>query len=199
MSERTSLHSYIPQRFESNPPYLSPPHLYKSILHLIFTTPSSPPSLLMSVSSSYLSLTTSSPPLPHPPPLFSLKIFTEAGVVSIEHADFDGIERLAAVTGGEIASTFDRPDLATLGECALIDEIMVSTRTYTVMYFFWVYVHVHCDELYYLYVYVHVHCDALYYLYVYSQRYLFTLLSFDRDLFLYRNSSLFLFIDEYSI
>lgn len=49
--------------------------------------------------------------------------------MSIEHADFDGIERLAAVTGGEIASTFDRPDLATLGECALIDEIMV--RTYT--------------------------------------------------------------------
>ena len=56
-----------------------------------------------------------------------MQIFTEAGVVSIEHADFDGIERLAAVTGGEIASTFDRPDLSTLGECKLIDEIMVST------------------------------------------------------------------------
>jgi T-complex protein 1 subunit beta len=35
-------------------------------------------------------------------------LFTDAGIVSIEHADFDGIERLAAVTGGEIASTFDR-------------------------------------------------------------------------------------------
>jgi len=46
-------------------------------------------------------------------------------VVSIEHADFDGIERIAAVTGGEIASTFDRPELVALGECALIDEIMV--------------------------------------------------------------------------
>jgi T-complex protein 1 subunit beta len=57
---------------------------------------------------------------------FPEQIFTEAGVVSIEHADFDGIERLAAVTGGEIASTFDRPDLSTLGECALIDEIMVG-------------------------------------------------------------------------
>jgi T-complex protein 1 subunit beta len=54
------------------------------------------------------------------------QIFTDAGVVSIEHADFDGIERLAAVTGGEIASTFDRPDLVTLGECKLIDEIMVG-------------------------------------------------------------------------
>ena len=50
-------------------------------------------------------------------------------MVSIEHADFDGIERIAAVTGGEIASTFDRPELVALGECALIDEIMVRART----------------------------------------------------------------------
>lgn len=57
---------------------------------------------------------------------FPEQIFTEAGVASIEHADFDGIERLAAVTGGEIASTFDRPDLVSLGECKLIDEIMVG-------------------------------------------------------------------------
>lgn len=57
---------------------------------------------------------------------FPEQIFTSAGVVSIEHADFDGIERLAAVTGGEIASTFDRPDLVSLGECDLIDEIMVG-------------------------------------------------------------------------
>ena len=47
---------------------------------------------------------------------FPEQIFTEAGVVSIEHADFDGIERIAAVTGGEIASTFDRPELVTLGK-----------------------------------------------------------------------------------
>jgi T-complex protein 1 subunit beta len=39
---------------------------------------------------------------------FPEQIFTDAGVISIEHADFDGIERLAAVTGGEIASTFDK-------------------------------------------------------------------------------------------
>ncbi len=57
---------------------------------------------------------------------FPEQIFTEAGVVSIEHADFDGIERLAAVTGGEIASTFDNPELVTLGECELIDEIIVG-------------------------------------------------------------------------
>jgi T-complex protein 1 subunit beta len=57
---------------------------------------------------------------------FPEQIFTEAGLVSIEHADFDGIERLAAVTGGEIASTFDKPELVMLGECELIDEIMVG-------------------------------------------------------------------------
>ena len=60
---------------------------------------------------------------------FPEQIFTDAGVVSIEHADFDGIERLAAVTGGEIASTFDKPELVTLGECELIDEIMVGEDT----------------------------------------------------------------------
>jgi T-complex protein 1 subunit beta len=30
------------------------------------------------------------------------------------------------VTGGEIASTFDKPELVNLGECKLIDEIMVG-------------------------------------------------------------------------
>ncbi len=57
---------------------------------------------------------------------FPEQIFTDRGVVSIEHADFDGIERLAAVTGGEIASTFESSDRIVLGECSLIDEIMVG-------------------------------------------------------------------------
>jgi len=48
------------------------------------------------------------------------------GVMVIEHADFDGIERIARVTGGEIASTFDHPDLVKLGECKLIEEIMIG-------------------------------------------------------------------------
>ena len=34
------------------------------------------------------------------------QLFADAGVMAIEHADFDGVERLALVTGGEIASTF---------------------------------------------------------------------------------------------
>ncbi|OMP03012.1 Chaperonin Cpn60/TCP-1 [Corchorus capsularis] len=43
---------------------------------------------------------------------FPEELFADAGVLAIEHADFDGIERLALVTGGEIASTFDNPESA---------------------------------------------------------------------------------------
>lgn len=39
------------------------------------------------------------------------QLFADAGVMAIEHADFDGIERLALVTGGEIVSTFGKPEL----------------------------------------------------------------------------------------
>lgn len=53
-------------------------------------------------------------------------IFTDRGIMAIEHADFDGIERLAAVTGGEVVSTFDRPDLVTMGECDVIEEVMIG-------------------------------------------------------------------------
>lgn len=54
------------------------------------------------------------------------QLFADAGVMAIEHADFDGIERLALVTGGEIVSTFGRPDMVKLGRCDLIEEIMIG-------------------------------------------------------------------------
>lgn len=54
------------------------------------------------------------------------QIFTDHGIMSIEHADFDGIERLAAVLGGEITSTFDHPELAKLGNCECIEEIIIG-------------------------------------------------------------------------
>ena len=44
----------------------------------------------------------------------------------IEHADFDGTERLAAVLGADILSTFDSPENAKLGTCAVIEEIMIG-------------------------------------------------------------------------
>lgn len=53
-------------------------------------------------------------------------LLADAGIISIEHADFEGVERLALVTGGEIASTFDRPDLVKLGHCDLIEEVMIG-------------------------------------------------------------------------
>ncbi|KAJ1533006.1 T-complex protein 1 subunit beta [Nowakowskiella sp. JEL0078] len=54
------------------------------------------------------------------------QLFADSGVMAIEHADFDGIERLALVTGGEIASTFDYPDQVKLGYCKLIEEIIIG-------------------------------------------------------------------------
>jgi T-complex protein 1 subunit beta len=46
----------------------------------------------------------------------------------IEHADFDGIERLSAALGAEIVSTFDNPERSSqiLGHCDLIEEMMIG-------------------------------------------------------------------------
>ncbi|XP_014255295.1 T-complex protein 1 subunit beta [Cimex lectularius] len=54
------------------------------------------------------------------------QLFADAGVMAIEHADFDGIERLALVTGGEIVSTFDNPENTKLGECDVIEEVIIG-------------------------------------------------------------------------
>eukprot|EP01119_Soliformovum_irregulare_P015387 TRINITY_DN4321_c1_g1_i1.p1 TRINITY_DN4321_c1_g1~~TRINITY_DN4321_c1_g1_i1.p1 ORF type:complete len:532 (+),score=139.03 TRINITY_DN4321_c1_g1_i1:54-1649(+) len=52
--------------------------------------------------------------------------FAEKGVMAIEHADFEGIERLALVLGSEIASTFEHPELVKIGTCKLIEEVMIG-------------------------------------------------------------------------
>ncbi|KAK8075944.1 T-complex protein 1 subunit beta [Apiospora phragmitis] len=57
------------------------------------------------------------------------QLFTDAGIMSIEHADFDGIERLALVTGGEITSTFDNPEQVKLGHCDVIEEVIIGEDT----------------------------------------------------------------------
>jgi len=54
------------------------------------------------------------------------QLFADSGVMAIEHADFDGIERLALVTGGEIASTFGNSELVKIGHCKLIEEKMIG-------------------------------------------------------------------------
>lgn len=53
-------------------------------------------------------------------------LLAEQGIMAIEHADFEGVERLALVTGGEIASTFDAPDKVKIGRCDVIEEIMIG-------------------------------------------------------------------------
>lgn len=57
---------------------------------------------------------------------FPEQLFADANVMAIEHADFDGIERLALVTGGEIVSTFGNPEQVRLGTCKLIEEVMIG-------------------------------------------------------------------------
>jgi len=54
------------------------------------------------------------------------QLLAEKGVMVIEHSDFDGTERLAAVLGSDILSTFDQPETAKLGTCALVEEIMIG-------------------------------------------------------------------------
>jgi T-complex protein 1 subunit beta len=56
------------------------------------------------------------------------ELLADKGIMVIEHADFDGIERLAAATGAEILSTFDAPERSdkVLGHCNKIEEILIG-------------------------------------------------------------------------
>merc|ERR1712232_1181267 len=54
------------------------------------------------------------------------QLFKENGVMAIEHSDFDGSERLAAVLGADIVSTFDAPEEVKLGSCKKIEEMMIG-------------------------------------------------------------------------
>jgi T-complex protein 1 subunit beta len=59
---------------------------------------------------------------------FPEQLLADKNIMVIEHADFEGVERLAYATGGEILSTFDAPERAkdVLGSCELIEEIMIG-------------------------------------------------------------------------
>lgn len=58
-------------------------------------------------------------------------LFTDSKINSIEHADFDGVERLALVTGAEVVSTFDNPEKVKLGYCESIEEILIGEDVMT--------------------------------------------------------------------
>lgn len=57
------------------------------------------------------------------------QLFADAKIMAIEHADFEGIERLALVLGGEIVSTFENPDSVKYGHCDLIEQITIGEDT----------------------------------------------------------------------
>jgi len=57
------------------------------------------------------------------------QLFADAKVMAIEHADFEGIERLALVLGGEIVSTFDSPETVKFGSCKLIEPVTIGEDT----------------------------------------------------------------------
>lgn len=54
------------------------------------------------------------------------QLLAQEGIMVIEHADFDGMERLSAVLGSEILSTFDSPSQDSLGSCEKVEEIMIG-------------------------------------------------------------------------
>merc|ERR1719197_1891523 len=54
------------------------------------------------------------------------QLFRDNNVMAIEHSDFDGTERLAAVLGADIVSTFENPEQTKLGFCKKIEEIMIG-------------------------------------------------------------------------
>jgi len=57
------------------------------------------------------------------------QFFADHGICAIEHADFEGVERLSLVLDAEVVSTFDDPERVKLGSCDLIEEIMIGEDT----------------------------------------------------------------------
>eukprot|EP00957_Ditylum_brightwellii_P108504 8276024-Ditylum_brightwellii.AAC.1 len=52
-------------------------------------------------------------------------IYAKNGMMANEYASFDGVEHLTAVTGGDV-STSKYPELETLGQCDIFEEIMIG-------------------------------------------------------------------------
>ncbi|KAK1349878.1 subunit beta of T-complex protein 1 [Hamiltosporidium tvaerminnensis] len=59
---------------------------------------------------------------------FPLQLFSRNNVTVIEHADFDGVERLVKFVGGKIMSTFDSLNEDCYGSCKEIRNIVVDNE-----------------------------------------------------------------------
>lgn len=57
------------------------------------------------------------------------EIFAQHGIMAIEHADFEGIERLAKALGADVLSQFDETENVKYGFAQKIDEIMIGEDT----------------------------------------------------------------------
>lgn len=57
------------------------------------------------------------------------EIFAQHGIMAIEHADFEGVERLAKALGADVLSTFDETDRVNYGYAERIDEVMIGEST----------------------------------------------------------------------
>ena len=54
------------------------------------------------------------------------ELFAQQGVMAIEHADFEGIERLARALGADVLSTFEQSPNIRYGIVERIDEVMIG-------------------------------------------------------------------------
>ena len=54
------------------------------------------------------------------------QLLADAGIMAIEHADFEGVERLAFATGALVTSVFDDPQGAVLGYADVVEEVLVG-------------------------------------------------------------------------
>lgn len=57
---------------------------------------------------------------------YPLQLLANKGVTVIEHADFDGVERLNKVLGGNLLSTFDNVSKEDLGTCQRVSTISIK-------------------------------------------------------------------------
>lgn len=57
------------------------------------------------------------------------EIFAQHGIMAIEHADFEGVERLAKALGCDVLSTFDETDRVKYGFAERIEEVMIGEST----------------------------------------------------------------------
>ncbi|AAK39757.1 t-complex protein 1 beta SU (nucleomorph) [Guillardia theta] len=58
------------------------------------------------------------------------RFFTDHGIISIENADFEGIEKLSLAVNSEIASSFDDIKKIKIGKADLVEEISIGSKNF---------------------------------------------------------------------